>query len=771
MVRRFNLERAGMACCVVALSAACLVCAATSLGQEKSIPRTHADLSAWRHRVPILVDNTKGKRALSDYQVKVVLDRANFDFAHAGPDGRDIRFAEGDGRTLLSYWIESYVPAARRAVVWVRVPRIPASSSTTLSLHYGNPQAKPASSGADTFEFFDDCETGTARQKWKVLMGEPAFEYVRYADVFQKPGGIWHASGATERVSPKARTVYGGAHATYCAWTRPMAVYAPAVGKTFFAFGNADNSPTVSFYDHKTKKLADAVVVGSNPDMDAHKNPHMLIDEQGFIDIFYRSHCTPTHLAKSARPYDISEWVDMGVVAERSSYPQPWQLKRGEIIVLYRGGGTHDATESCVRSTDGGQSWSEPTAIVATPPKNGCYAVSIAEHGGYPRKVHLAWSVTRGKWWQRYHVSYAHSDDGGATWKKSDGSVCKLPITEPASELVFRSDVPDRGVWLKDIQLDSKGNPYILFVDANTLTYQCVWRVAKCVTGKWSLHAVATSDHMYDGGALVMLADDDFRVYAPTTPSQPFQDGGEIEEWRSVDGGVTWTNTKHLTSGSRYSHNHVKAVFNSGESDFRVFWNYGDANNPPETREVELYRYGEALVSPQKMDLSYSNSRPGRLLRVSQPEKVECAIQLKGLDMADVALDARVKTGPPQMRHSMLLLRTGQGPRCYGAAMPRRQGTIYKKTGQRWTIFDRGKPLVNAPAVWHTWSFRACGDKLRLLVDGELQVEADDSDIAAGSVGARVSHSSLSLDDIRVRRLALPEPLAVVSAPSRNRTR
>jgi len=348
---------------VAGMSVACVVCACTWLAEARAACPKHVDLSAWRHKAPILVDNTQGKRALSDYQVKVVLDRSNFRFADAQPDGRDLRFVEGDGKPLLSYWIESYVPAAGEAVVWVRVPSIPPSGSTGLYLHYGNPKAEPASSGADTFPFFDDCETGVARDKWEILMGEPAFEYVRYADVFQKPGGVWHASGATERVSPRARTVYGGAHATYCAWTRPMAVYAPAVAKTFFAFGNADNSPTISFYDHKTKELADAVVVGSNPDVDAHKNPHLLIDEQGYIYVFYRSHCTPTHLAKSARPYDISEWVDMGVVAERSSYPQPWQLKKGEIVVLYRGGGTHDATESCVRSTDGGKTWSEPTVI------------------------------------------------------------------------------------------------------------------------------------------------------------------------------------------------------------------------------------------------------------------------------------------------------------------------------------------------------------------------------------------------------------------------
>ncbi|MBM4050229.1 MAG: DUF2341 domain-containing protein, partial [Planctomycetes bacterium] len=428
--------------------------------------------SAWRHRDVIVVDNSGGKQALSHYQVKVALNAASFDFSKAQADGRDLRFSDSDGRTLLDYWIERYDPAGKQAVVWVKVPGVPAGGKKTIHVHYGNPKAAAASNGIKTFEFFDDCDTGSPPDKWAVAMGAPKFEYVRHADVFGKPGGIWHCSRAATRRYPGNETVYGGGHATYCAWTRPMAVYAPSQDKTFFAFGNAENSPTVSFYDHKTKQFGPAVVVGTNPDMDAHKNPHVLIDDAGYLYIFYRSHCTPTHLAKSRRPYDIMDWTPMGVVVERSSYPQPWQLRPGEITVLYRGGGTHDATESLVRSTDGGATWSKPFHIVTPTPKNGCYAVTIAETGRYPRKVHVAWSLTRGDWWQRYHVFYAYSDDGGETWRRGDGTPYELPITEPTSEMVFESDVPDRGVWLKDIQLDSQGNPYILFIDANSLTYE-----------------------------------------------------------------------------------------------------------------------------------------------------------------------------------------------------------------------------------------------------------------------------------------------------------
>ncbi|NUQ63715.1 MAG: DUF2341 domain-containing protein [Pirellulales bacterium] len=743
----------------------CFILAGLLAARGDLLAADHAPAdSLWKHRVEIQVDNTAGSAALSDYQVRLALNPENFDFNLAQRDGRDLRLFDSDGRSPLAFWIERYHADPQEAVLWVKVPAIPAKRTKTVYLACGNPAAEPASDGRKTFDWFDDAEQGEAGQRWEVAAGSPRFEYVAYFDQFGKPGGVWHASGCTRRVSPKANTVYGGAHATYCSWTRPMAVYAPSQEKTFFVFGNAENAPTISCYDHRSQSLAPAVEVGRNPDMDAHKNPHLLIDSEGYLYIFFRAHCTPTHLVKSARPFDITDWRPMGVVVENSSYPQPWQLKAGQITVLYRGGGTHDATESFVVSGDGGQTWSQPQAIVTPEPNNGCYAVSIAENGPYPRKVHMAWSLTRGDWWQRYHVFYASSDDGGSTWKRSDGAPYTLPITEPTSQLVFESEAPDRGVWLKDIQLDSKGNPYILFVDGNTLTYDCVWRLAGCSGGKWSLYEVAKSDHMYDGGSLVILSDNDFRIYAPTTASQPYEDGGEMDEWQSTDGGRTWTAVKRLTSGSQFSHNHVKTVFNHGRGDFRVFWSYGDARVPPESRHVDLYRYGEAMPAPKKMELAYSPGRmPGRFLRVGQEEKIESVIRARGFASGDFALEARAMPGPPQLQHPMLAARIDERTGWYSAGLPNGRGKLYRYAAG-W------KPLAEAPSPtispgWHQWSFRALGDRLQFAVGGQVLVEARDTDFKRGGVGARVWSTSLYLDDIRVRKLALPEAAATIKRP------
>jgi len=94
---------------------------------------------------------------LTDYQVLIKLNSSNFDFSHANEDGSDIRFH--DGNNFLSYWIEKWDSANQEAKIWVKVPSIPASSSTSFYMYYGNPNVTSASNGEDTFEFFDDFET------------------------------------------------------------------------------------------------------------------------------------------------------------------------------------------------------------------------------------------------------------------------------------------------------------------------------------------------------------------------------------------------------------------------------------------------------------------------------------------------------------------------------------------------------------------------------------------------------------------------------------
>jgi hypothetical protein len=113
------------------------------------------------YRVPITVTNNLAS-ALSNYQVLLYLNLSSqVSAGKIRSDLGDIRFKDSSGNDL-SYWIENNTASAAR--IWVKVPSIPASGSTTIYMYYRNSSATTTSNGTATFIFFDDFEAYTAGQ-------------------------------------------------------------------------------------------------------------------------------------------------------------------------------------------------------------------------------------------------------------------------------------------------------------------------------------------------------------------------------------------------------------------------------------------------------------------------------------------------------------------------------------------------------------------------------------------------------------------------------
>ena len=123
-------------------------------------------LSGWSYRRAITIAEQSGS-TLTDYQVRIELNSSNFDFSKANADGSDIRFTADDGETLLSYYIEKWDSTNEEAIIWVKVPSIPANGDVTIYMYYGNSSAVSESDGEAVFEFFDDFEgTELDTNKW-----------------------------------------------------------------------------------------------------------------------------------------------------------------------------------------------------------------------------------------------------------------------------------------------------------------------------------------------------------------------------------------------------------------------------------------------------------------------------------------------------------------------------------------------------------------------------------------------------------------------------
>jgi len=112
--------------------------------------------SHWSHHEKVTISGHTS--ALENHQVGLIVDykagmRANY---------ADLLFTD-QAKKPLSHWIETWSKVT--AAVWVKVPSIP-KTGTTITMHYGNPNAKPRSNGDATFIFFDDFSDGFNTAKW-----------------------------------------------------------------------------------------------------------------------------------------------------------------------------------------------------------------------------------------------------------------------------------------------------------------------------------------------------------------------------------------------------------------------------------------------------------------------------------------------------------------------------------------------------------------------------------------------------------------------------
>jgi hypothetical protein len=127
-----------------------------------------ACLSAFNYRIPITINNTQNSNNLIDYQILVILDTQSLiSQGKMRSDCGDIRFTD-ENNNLLNYWIESGCNS-QNTRIWVKVPNIPASSTKTIYLYYGNPNATSLSNGDTTFDFFDDFSADpNTNGKWEI---------------------------------------------------------------------------------------------------------------------------------------------------------------------------------------------------------------------------------------------------------------------------------------------------------------------------------------------------------------------------------------------------------------------------------------------------------------------------------------------------------------------------------------------------------------------------------------------------------------------------
>ena len=216
----------------------------------------------------------------------------------------------------------------------------------------------------------------------------------------------------------------------------------------------------------------------------------------------------------------------------------------------------------------------------------------------------------------RTNLYYIETPDFGRTWQTAEGQPIQPPLTEAKNAaLVHDYAAEGLNVYLKDIRLDEKGRPVILFLtsggyESGPKNAPRTWRTARWTGSSWDIRPVTTSDNNYDLGSLYLEEGGVWRIIAPTDPGpQKSNPGGEMVMWISRDQGRTWSKAKPLTANSLMNHTYARRPVDA-HPDFYSVWADGHGRQPSPSRLYFCNRAGEVFMLPPKMEGEFARPVP-----------------------------------------------------------------------------------------------------------------------------------------------------------------
>ena len=418
--------------------------------------------------------------------------------------------------------------------------------------------------------------------------------------------GIWYFN---QKSGDEYVYKYSGGLGTYCAKHIPHAWYAKEVNKTFFTYGGSYKGKNtlvhmVSYFDHTTGQVPRPTLLLDKETDDAHDNPVIGLDEQGYIWIFSSSHGTgrPSYISRSTQPYAVDHFELMWT--GNYSYPQPWRIPGKGWLFMH----THytKGRTICMMTSDDCVHWSD--RVFLSRMAQGHYQVTRpfgAEKVGSAFNYH---PEGKGLNW-RTNLYYMETHDLGATWKTAGGKVLTPMLTDKdCPALVQEYESQGLNVYMKDITYDAAGHPVILYLtskgyESGPENMPRTWTTARWTGSEWLVQpSEIISDNNYDTGSLYIESEDCWRIIGPTDVGpQPYNPGGEVALWISADQGAHWKKARQMTQNSPRNHTYVRRPVNA-HPDFYGFWADGHGRQPSISQLYFCNQAGDVFLLPFDMD-------------------------------------------------------------------------------------------------------------------------------------------------------------------------
>jgi hypothetical protein len=173
---------------------------------------------------------------------------------------------------------------------------------------------------------------------------------------------------------------------------------------------------------------------------DAHNTISIIVDGDGYLHISWDHHNNPLNYARSIQPGSLDMTAKMpmtGLVEEKLSYPEFYNLPSGDLFFLYRNGGSGKGDLVINYYHTKQKKWQQVHAsLIDGEGKRNAYWQACCDDKGV---IHLSWVWRESPDVASNHdLCYARSRDGGITWEKSNGEKYDLPINAATAEYAAR---------------------------------------------------------------------------------------------------------------------------------------------------------------------------------------------------------------------------------------------------------------------------------------------------------------------------------------------
>lgn len=196
---------------------------------------------------------------------------------------------------------------------------------------------------------------------------------------------------------------------------------------------------------------------------DGHNVISIAVDGKGILHVSFDHHGHPLHYAKGIAPGslvlgDMEPMLGSG--EEDVTYPEFHTLPSGDLLFVYRSGASGRGNMVMNRYDVATGKWQRVhDVLIDGEGKRNAYWQMCTDSKG---SIHLSW-VWRETWMveTNHDLCYARSDDGGLTWRRSDGTAYELPITEATAELAWA--IPQKSELINQTSMttDPDGRPLI----------------------------------------------------------------------------------------------------------------------------------------------------------------------------------------------------------------------------------------------------------------------------------------------------------------------